>query len=207
MKDDNILAVILAGGKSKRFGEDKSQAKLGNKRLIEHVLLKIQPYFEKILIVSKNDIKNLKLKNVEIINDYIEGQLGPLVGVLSAMKWAKKNKPKINWLITFPCDTPFFSGDLIEEFKKKTKLEDSLLYFATFNNKRHNIFGIWSLKLTEILEEDIVENNYRKVELWANKIGVKIIDFKNDKFDPFFNINTKSDLNEANKILKSNYND
>ena len=41
MNDNNILAVVLAGGKSKRFGEDKNQAKLGNITLLEHVLGKV----------------------------------------------------------------------------------------------------------------------------------------------------------------------
>ena len=51
--------------------------------------------------------------------------------------------------------------------------------------KRHNIFGLWSLKLIEILEKDIIENNYRKVEKWANKIGVKTINVPYDDIDPF----------------------
>ena len=41
MEENNILGVILAGGKSKRFGEDKNQIKLGDKTLLEHVLYKI----------------------------------------------------------------------------------------------------------------------------------------------------------------------
>ena len=52
MEDNNILAVVLAGGKSKRFGEDKNQTKLGDKTLLEHVLLKISNRYEEILIVS-----------------------------------------------------------------------------------------------------------------------------------------------------------
>ena len=46
MEDNNILAVVLAGGKSKRFGEDKNQTKLGDKTLLEHVLLKISNRYE-----------------------------------------------------------------------------------------------------------------------------------------------------------------
>ena len=52
-----------------------------------------------------------------------------------------------------------------------------------------------------------MDNNYRKVEKWADKIGVKIINIKNDKFDSFFNINTKADLEEANKLLQKYKND
>ena len=57
------------------------------------------------------------------------------------------------------------------------------------------------------LEKDLVENNYRKVEEWANKIGVKNINIPYEKFDPFFNINTKENLIEAEKILKNYKND
>jgi molybdopterin-guanine dinucleotide biosynthesis protein A len=202
MEDDNILAVVLAGGKSERFGVDKSQVKLGNKTLIEHVLIKIEPFFRNKLIVTKNSLKNINSHNAVIINDCIEGHLGPLIGVLSAMKWAEKKLPQINWIITFPCDTPFFDKNIINEFKEKTKLNESLLYFATSRKKRHNIFGLWSLNLLKILENDIIKNNHRKVEVWADKIGMKNINIKNDNFDSFFNINTKSDLMEAEKIFK-----
>ncbi len=199
MNENNILGVILAGGKSKRFGQEKSQVKLGDKTLLEHSLSKLKSKFDKILIVTNSNT----IKDYKTINDCIEGQLGPLVGVLSAMKWIKKNKFSYNWIATFPCDTPFFNISIIEEFYKASKLNDNLLYFVKSKKKRHNIFGLWSLKLIEILEKDIIENNYRKVEKWANKIGVKTIDVSYDDIDPFFNINTKEDLIEAEKILKN----
>ena len=199
MHENNILGVILAGGKSKRFGQEKSQVKLGDKTLLEHSLSKLKSKFDKILIVTNSNT----IKDYKTINDCIEGQLGPLVGVLSAMKWIKKNKFSYNWIATFPCDTPFFNISIIEEFYKASKLNDNLLYFVKSKEKRHNIFGLWSLKLIEILEKDIIENNYRKVEKWANKIGVKTIDVSYDDIDPFFNINTKEDLIEAEKILKN----
>ena len=199
MHENNILGVILAGGKSKRFGQEKSQVKLGDKTLLEHSLSKLKSKFDKILIVTNSNT----IKDYKTINDCIEGQLGPLVGVLSAMKWIKKNKFSYNWIATFPCDTPFFNISIIEEFFKASKLNDNLLYFVKSKEKRHNIFGLWSLKLIEILEKDIIENNYRKVEKWANKIGVKTINVSYDDIDPFFNINTKEDLVEAEKILKN----
>ena len=199
MNENNILGVILAGGKSKRFGQDKSEVKLGDKTLIEHTLHKIKSKFSKIIIVSNSKI----LKDYTIIKDCIDGQLGPLVAVLSAMKWIKKNNFSYNWIATFPCDTPFFNISIIDEFIKVSKLNNSLLYFVKSKEKRHNIFGLWSLQLIEILEKDIIENNYRKVEKWANKVGVKTINVSYDNLDPFFNINTKEDLIEAEKILKN----
>jgi len=202
MNDNNILAVILAGGKSKRFGEDKSLAKLGSKSLIEHVIHKVRGKFKKILIISNKDIKIKESKDITIIPDCIEGNLGPLVGVLTAMKWSKNIKENYRWIATFPSDTPFFDMSIVEQYKKQITTNNSKLYFVRSNEKRHNIFGLWSIDLLDILENDLVKNNFRKVEDWANKIGVKTINIKFDKFDPFLNINTKEDLNKAERILK-----
>ena len=53
MNENNIIPVILAGGKSSRFGSDKSTTKLGTKTLIEHTISKIEKDFLEILIISK----------------------------------------------------------------------------------------------------------------------------------------------------------
>ena len=207
MNDNNILAVVLAGGQSKRFGEDKNQAKLGNITLLEHVLAKVTKKFEKTLIISNQNLNIKTLNSITIVPDCIQGNLGPLVGVLTSMKWIKKNNKQYQWVATFPSDTPFFDTSIIEKYKSKINLNESLLYFVKSNQKRHNIFGLWSVKLMDTLENDLINNNFRKVEEWADKIGVETINIKSDKFDPFFNINTKTDLEEAKKILKEYKND
>ena len=203
MEENNILGVVLAGGKSKRFGEDKNHIKLGDKTLLEHVLSKIINKFEEILIVSSHNQEIKKLENVTVIPDCFD-DFGPLAGVLSSMKWVKENKKQYKWVATFPSDTPFFETSIIEEYKKRINTQDSSLYFIKSNNKRHNIFGLWSINLLEVLEDDLINNNFRKVEDWANKIGVKTIDIKVKNFDPFFNINTKEDFKKAKEILNEN---
>ena len=203
MEDNNILAVVLAGGKSKRFGEDKNQIKLGDKTLLEHVLSKINNKFEEILIVSSHNLEIKKSENITIIPDCFD-DFGPLAGVLSSMKWIKENQKQYKWVATFPSDTPFFEISIIEEYKKRININDSSLYFIKSNNKRHNIFGLWSIDLLDVLEDDLKNNNFRKVEDWADKIGVKTIDIEVNEFDPFFNINTKEDFEKAKERLNKN---
>ena len=105
MIENNILGVILAGGKSSRFGEDKSTAKLGNKTLLDHTVNKIENEFNEILVISNNKEFNFKNNKIHVVEDCIEGQLGPLVGILTAMKWVKKNNKNYKWIASFPCDT------------------------------------------------------------------------------------------------------
>ncbi len=207
MNESIILPVILAGGKSNRFGKDKSIVKLGNKTLLEHTISKLEKEFSEILIVSNNSKLSPMKDNISIIKDCIEGQLGPLVGVLSSMKWIVDNNKKYKWVATFPCDTPFFDIRIVKEFKKYSNLSKNFLYFIKSNNQRHNIFGLWSLELIKILEKDIKFNNFRKVEKWADKIGVKSIDITHEKFDKFLNINTQEEYKIAEKNLDKLKND
>ena len=203
MKEHNILGVILAGGKSSRFGSNKSLSKLANNKLIEHVINKIDSYFLEILIVS-NDI-DLKIENqkIKIIKDCIQGYLGPLVGVLSAMKYANSFENKFKWIITFPCDTPFFEKLIVEKMIEKATSPKEKIYFVKDKKQRHNIFGLWSTSLEKVLEEDL-NNNFRKVDLWADKIGCNFIEKDIQNENEFLNINTKEDLELAEKFIKKN---
>jgi molybdopterin-guanine dinucleotide biosynthesis protein A len=200
MIENNILGIILAGGKSSRFGEDKSTVKLGNKTLLDHIVNKIENEFNEILVISNNKELSFQNKKIQVIEDCIKGQLGPLVGILTAMKWVKENKKDYRWVVSFPCDTPFFDINLTNKLKLKTNNTSKKLIFLNSEKKRHNIFGAWSIDLIEILENDL-KKNFRKVEIWADKIGYESININIEKFDKFLNINTKKDFEKAKKNI------
>ena len=201
MDHNNILGTVLAGGKSQRFGEDKSQVKLAGKLLIDHMLTEIIDEFKELLIVSNNKISFHNSEKISIIEDCEKG-LGPLGGVLSAMKWIKENQKDYQWISTFPVDTPFFKRQILKDFIQNINFNESDLFFIKSNNTRHNIFGLWSINLLDKLEKDL-NNGERKVEWWANNTGVKIINMEFSNNDPFFNINTKEDLKKAEEIFKN----
>ena len=201
MDHNNILGTVLAGGKSQRFGEDKSQVKLGDKLLIDYILSEIIDEFNEVLVVSNNRISFKESKKISLIKDF-KKDLGPLGGVLTAMKWAKENNKNYQWISTFPADTPFFKNQILKDFLKCINLSESKLFFIKSNNTRHNIFGLWSIDLMDKLENDLNKGE-RKVEVWANSIGVKSINMKFENENPFFNINTKDDLKKAMENLEN----
>ena len=201
MDHNKILGVVLAGGKSQRFGEDKSQVKLHGKILIDYILSEIIDQFEEILIVTNNEIKFKFSKKISITKDLIEG-VGPLGGILTAMKWIKKNNKNYKWISTFPSDTPFFTKNELQIFYKKIDIQKSKLFFIKNKKMRHNIFGLWSMDLMEKLDNDLKKGE-RKVEVWADTAGVEIINIEYEKKDPFFNINTNEDLEKAYKMLEN----
>ena len=200
MSENNVLPVILAGGKSRRFGADKAVAKLGDKSLIDYTINKLEPKFAEILVITNNPMQVSK-NNIFFIKDTMSGQLGPLVGILSAMEWVKNNDKNYEWIISFPCDTPFFEEKIIDKVINSQKRSDKKLLFLKSGNKRHNIFGLWSIELMEQLRNDI-NQGARKVEDWANKIGTEIVEINSESDKSFLNINTKLDLEDAQKKLK-----
>ena len=118
------------------------------------------------------------------------------------MKWIKEKKRKYKWISTFPTDAPFFTIKELKYFYENIDIDKSKLFFIKNKNTRHNIFGLWSLELIEQLENDLLKGE-RKVEVWADTIGVKTVNIDYKKTDPFFNINTKEDLKKAIKILEN----
>jgi len=123
MDHNNVLGVVLAGGKSQRFGEDKSQVKLGDKILIDYILSEIIDEFNEVLVVSNNSINFKKSKKISLIQDF-KKDLGPLGGVLTAMKWVKDNNKDYQWISTFPVDTPFFKNQILKDFLKNINQEE-----------------------------------------------------------------------------------
>jgi len=113
----HISGCILAGGKSRRFGEDKRFYRLNNRTLIEIAIEKLKKIFDKVYIICDNeDFMRKKLKcsgaiyRTQIIED-IEKYKGPLTGIYS---FFKKTGEKSGFFM--PCDMPYLSVGFIKYF-------------------------------------------------------------------------------------------
>ena len=201
MSEHNILGAILAGGQSKRMGKDKLFLEVNNKKLIEYTIDKVKKYLKQLIVVTNQNNEFFSKNNLTVVKDCIEGQLGPLVGILTAMEWAKQNSKKYSWVATFPCDTPFFPETIIKSFIKESERKDSLILCASSHGRKHNIFGLWSLDLYDKLKDDLINKRVRKVQDWTEQNKIKNLEFKFKDYDPFFNINTEEDFKKAKQLI------
>ena len=111
--DEIVPCVILAGGKGRRMGgKEKALVNLLDRPLISYTLEKISGKVAPIALNVNTNLKEFKKFGYKMLEDPIKGHLGPLVGILASLNWAKNLNQ--NWVLTLPCDTPFLPKNLIE---------------------------------------------------------------------------------------------
>ena len=199
MKDPKkkLFGLILNGGLSRRMGSDKSKKMVSNKPLISLVVEKAKAQVDYLAINSNQKSSGNK---IEIIPDCLSGNLGPLVGVLSGLKWLEKNDDSFcNWLVIFPVDSPFFPENLVQCFFEN--LKDEKIVMAKCEGRLHPVFSMWHMDNLDLLEKFLMEGG-RKIALFSKKIKTRVVNFPFIGYDPFFNVNNLDDLIKAEGIFK-----
>jgi molybdopterin-guanine dinucleotide biosynthesis protein A len=62
------------------------------------------------------------------------------------------------------------------------------------------VVGLWPLALRADLRKALVEQDLRKIEVWTARHGIAVADWPVEPIDPFFNVNTREDAAEAERI-------
>ena len=199
-KSKTIL-VILAGGQSRRFGGGyKTLYKFNKISILDRIIQNFKKLkMEIVLNANSNEDQFLKT-GLHLIKDELENFQGPLAGICSSMKWVLENRKNIEWIFTSPSDTPFLNKNLVNKFLSTDYNNKTKIVIAKSSNKTHPVIGFWHISLIKSLEEFLAKEN-RKIMHWVEGQNYEILNFENK--NNFFNINTKTDLEEAIKIEES----
>jgi len=200
----NALGVILAGGQAQRMGGiDKGRLKIGDASILEIIIKCLNFQLDKIVLNANGDLARFSDLEIDVIPDTIKGYVGPLAGILSGLRFAEQNG--FSSILTVASDTPFFPVDLLSKLSNVSPQQSALISIAATKQKdkliRHPTFGLWSVSLADDLEKNI-HSGLRKIVLWADKHSAKTVLFPSSEYDPFFNINTQGDLEEAQRRIK-----
>ena len=198
-----VPCVIIAGGKGRRMGgKEKALVNLLDRPLISYTLEKISGKVAPIALNVNTNLKEFKKFGYKILEDPIKGHLGPLVGILASLNWAKKLDQK--WVLTLPCDTPFLPKNLIVSLiKAKNENPDIDLVVAKSRGFNQPVIALWKTS-NNIKLKNAIEDGIRKIDIFTSQLKIKHVNFDNinkSKFDPFANLNSPRDLIVAMQIL------
>ena len=196
-----ISCIILAGGKSIRFGHDKILEKIGDKSLIEQVVSLIDPISRDIIVVTANDRAFTQLANhpkVKIVHDIVPG-MGSLGGIFTGL-----TESKTHYNLVVAADMPFLNGALLRYMMSVAEGYD--ITIPHVNKWFEPLHAIYSRNCIEPARKLIEQGNRVIVELF-NYVKVNFVEAEEiDRFDPqhtsFFNINTQEDMNKALNIIE-----
>ena len=157
---------------------------------------------ENIAINSNERIDDFFSKKYELLEDCIQGRLGPLVGILTGLKWATSLKKKIKFLVIFPVDSPFIPTNFVKTLDSNAI--DFEIIMSRYQTRIHPVCSMWNVSLMNQLEEDI-RHGTRKIEDFSRKCKTKVVNFKQIGYDPFFNVNREEDYLLAKQIFEQNF--
>jgi len=193
---NRILGVILAGGASQRFGANKCAALLGGRPLLEWAAERAQPQVEVLLLNANDTAIGERFVAVERIADEAPRE-GPISGILAAL--AEAQRRTFTYVASFPCDTPFFPRELVSELMKVLRSSQADYAIASRGAIAHRIFALWPVSCRQQIQHAFANGtrSMRDIEHWLEPTWADFPGGDGPAGDPFFNINTRADLEAA----------
>lgn len=199
--------VILSGGKSSRMGEPKALLSFGPARLIDHVAARLAPQVTS-LYLNSND-PGIALPGIAQFADRFADFPGPLAGIHASLAYIAASEDAATHVAIMPVDAPFFPRDLIARLEAVLTGPHDVALTMSYG-RMHPVMGLWPLSATERLQKWLENPPTLKVRAFLDGLPVRTADFPPiatplGELDPFFNVNTKDDLEKARGMLNTKF--
>lgn len=204
-----ILGVILAGGQSSRMKSDgiftdKFLLPLDDATIIEHVIDKVRDQTDELMLSANLNSEIFEKYNIETVPDQDFIQMGPLAGLWAALSFNKT----ADYILTVSADTPFLPENLKSTFLEAIQETAADIAVAKSRNRLHPTIALWATHIKDDLFNYLQAGEGRSMYSFIQRHKYAEVSFpqivlKDGSFaDPFFNINTKKDLEQARLLLE-----
>ena len=119
---EDCTALILAGGNSRRMGQDKAMLVLDGVTLLECISVTMRKVFPEVLISVRQPREDMVL--AQVCDTHASG--GPLAGLAAGL-----SRIKTPWVFAVACDMPFITPAVVENL-------------ATFRDKHEAVVPVVS---------------------------------------------------------------
>ncbi|MBF0430733.1 MAG: molybdenum cofactor guanylyltransferase [Fibrobacteria bacterium] len=184
-RPEPVSAIILAGGQSRRMGEDKTKMQIAGTTMLQHIYEQLNICFDAV-IVGTNKPKNEfnHLDNAVFIPDQQKSQ-GPLMGLFSTLQ---ASGTRLNFVTG--CDIPIMNMFAVRELLTSTMDNDIAL--ASFKRGMvEPLYAVYNKKVANKAEKLLITGHRRIADLFP-LFATEITEFTNSSW--YHNINTRKDF-------------
>ena len=187
IRAQEITALILAGGKSRRMGgKDKGLLPFGNGLLVEHVLARTLPQVGAVVISANRNREIYARLGYPVIADPLNGFQGPLAGFLAGLE-----NMQTDYLLTLPCDGPYIVDDLAPRLARGLIGANADIAVAHDGGRLQPVYALLHRRVIAGLRLALEEGE-RTTYRWYPRNHFVTVDFS-DVPQQFSNINTPED--------------
>lgn len=188
-----ICAVIVAGGRSTRMGQEKSLVSLRGRSILARVISCLVPQVETVVINANGDAARFADFGLEVITDLRPDVGTPLAGLHAALDHAAAHA--FDAVLTTPADAPFLPPDLVDRLQGMGHAA-----IASSGGQEHYLTGLWASRLHANVARAVAEVPPPRLQDMARRCKAVAVEWPVFPYDPFFNANTPQELAEAARI-------
>jgi len=194
----DVTGVLLAGGNSRRMGEDKRYLVVGEQTLLERGLAVLRSIFQEVLVVIAQDSLPLNV-DARVVRDLVP-DCGSLGGLYTGLTQAITP-----YIFVVACDMPFLDPAVITQFTSRRASADIVM--AKLAARLHPMHALYGKGCLPVLEQMIRARQLKIQEMLSHaSLHVRYVtDADLLTIDPsgrsFQNVNTPADLEVARSLL------
>jgi len=196
---EDCTAIILAGGESKRMGQDKAWLELAGESLLNRAIENLKPLFEHIIISVREPQAGISLPQICDADE----ACGPIMGIRRILE-----KVDTNWVFVVAVDMPFISADLVRFLAKKRA--DKQVVAPMIDEHVQPLLAYYAKGCLPAMQQQIADN-HRSLRRLIDRVDSLIVQKDElERFDvnlmSFLDLDSLKDLKYAENIIKKRQN-
>lgn len=186
----SIVGVLIAGGRSTRFGSEKAIAAFRGAPLMDRAarIFADLPGFAVSARAGSGAEHYARALGVPVLHDSPGLPNGPLAGLLAALEWAKQQG--FAFVATAPCDAPLLPPDLVARLAQR--IGEAAAAFAVTADGEHPLCALWRTELAEPIDARLRSGEHPAVRSFLAELGAVRVRFPDPR--QFANANTAGAL-------------
>mgnify|MGYP001180838605 FL=1 len=194
----DVTGVLLAGGNSRRMGEDKRYLVVGEQTLLERGLAVLRSIFQEVLVVIAQDSPPLDV-DVRVVRDLVP-DCGSLGGLYTGLTQATTP-----YIFVVACDMPFLDPAVITQFTSRRASADIVM--AKLAARLHPMHALYGKRCLPVVDQ-MIQARQLKIQGMVSHSSLRVryvTEADLLTIDPFgrsfHNVNTPADLEVARSLL------